>query len=77
MIRKKKSAKRAAERLQVILYHDRANISPATLEILRAELVEVIVKHVDVDPSMVSIELARDGRNQSLIADIPLKSRNY
>ncbi len=74
MPRKKRSGKEAAERLQVILYHDRARISPGTMEQLKEELVQVIVKHIDVNPEMVSIELSQKGRSQSLVADIPLNN---
>ena len=74
MAKKRRSGKRAAERLQVILYHDRAKISPGTMQALKDELVQVIVKHIDVNPDMVSIELSQDGRNQSLVADIPLNN---
>lgn len=74
MARKNRSGKEAAERLQVILYHDRAKLSPGTLDLLKEELVQVIVKHIDVNPEMVSIELSQKGRNQSLVADIPLNN---
>lgn len=74
MPRKNRSGKQAAERLQVILYHDRARISPGELQKLKEELVDVIVKHIDVNPEMVSIELSQKGRSQSLVADIPLNN---
>lgn len=74
MARRNRSGKEAAERLQVILYHDRAKLSPGTLDLLKEELVQVIVKHIDVNPEMVSIELSQKGRSQSLVADIPLNN---
>jgi septum formation topological specificity factor MinE len=40
---------------------------------LRDELIEVISRHVEVDRSLVRIEMAEDGRSQRLLADIPLK----
>ena len=71
--RKKKSASSAKERLQLVLIHDRTDITPAVLEMLKDELLEVLSRHVDIDPSAVSIEVAHEGRSQRLVADIPLR----
>ena len=71
---KPKSAKNAKERLQLVLINDRTDITPAVLDALQAELIEVISRHVDIDPSMVRIDVEHEGRSQRLIADIPLRS---
>lgn len=71
---KPKSAKSAKERLQVVLINDRTDITPAVLEALQAEIIEVISRHVDVDPTTVRIDIEHEGRSQRLIADIPLRS---
>jgi cell division topological specificity factor len=42
------------------------------LEVLKDELIEVISRHIEIDPDSVRIEMAQDGRQQRLIADIPL-----
>ena len=72
---KKASANSAKERLQLVLIHDRANLSPGVLESLRDEIVEVISRHVDIDPTGVRLEMEKDGRQHRLVADIPLKAR--
>ena len=69
----KKSAQSAKERLQLVLTHDRTDMTPAELETLKDELIEVISRHIDIDPDAVNIDIAREGREQRLIADIPLK----
>ena len=69
----KKSAKNAKERLQLVLIHDRTDLTPAVLEALKDDLIAVISKHVEIDPSSVRIEVEREGRAQRLIADIPLR----
>ncbi len=68
------SANAAKERLQLVLIHDRTDLSPGLLENLRDELIAVISRHVDVDPSAVRLEMASEGREQRLVADIPLKT---
>jgi cell division topological specificity factor len=70
--REKKSARQAKERLKLVLIHDRTDLTPGKLELLKDELIEVISRHIDIDPSAVTIEMAQDGRQQRLIADIPL-----
>ncbi len=70
---KKKSAQSAKERLQLVLTHDRTDITPAQMDALKDELIEVISRHIEIDPEAVSIDIAREGREQRLIADIPLK----
>ena len=70
---KKKSAQSAKERLQLVLTHDRTDMTPVQLETLKDELIEVISRHIEIDPDAVNIDIAREGRAQRLIADIPLK----
>ena len=73
LFNRKSSASSAKERLQLVLIHDRSNLSPGVLEDLRDEIVQVISRHVEIDPSEVRLEMERDGRQQRLVADIPLK----
>ena len=70
----KKSANSAKERLQLVLIHDRTDLTPAILEALKNDLIAVISKHIEIDPSSVNIEIAHEGREQRLVADIPLKT---
>jgi cell division topological specificity factor len=71
---RKKSANSAKERLQLVLIHDRTDLSPAQLESLKDDLIATISRHIDIDPTSVRINMAQDGREQRLVADIPLKS---
>lgn len=72
--KKTKSADQAKERLKLVLIHDRTDLSPALLDNLKNELLAVISKHVEIDPGAVVINLTQDGREQRLVADIPIKS---
>jgi cell division topological specificity factor len=74
LFRRKKSANSAKERLQLVLIHDRTDLSPTELESLKDDLIATISRHIDIDPLAVRINMAQDGREQRLIADIPLKS---
>ncbi|OGO75270.1 MAG: cell division topological specificity factor MinE [Chloroflexi bacterium RIFOXYD12_FULL_57_15] len=70
----KRSAASAKERLQLVLIHDRTDLTPAELNALKDDLLDVISRHVDIEPDEVRIGLERDGRSQRLVADIPLRS---
>jgi cell division topological specificity factor len=71
--RQPKSANKAKERLQLVLIHDRTDLSPADMEALKDEMLAVISRYIEIDPQEVSIEMARDGREQRLVADIPIR----
>ena len=70
--REKKSARQAKERLKLVLIHDRIDLTTETLNLLKDDLITAISRHVDIDPRTVRIEMTQDGRQQRLIADIPL-----
>lgn len=68
------SAQTAKERLQFVLVHDRADIPPAVLEMLKDEIIAVISKHVEINREAVEVNLTHTPRESKLIADIPLTS---
>jgi len=71
---RKSSADSAKERLQLVLIHDRTDLTPAELDSLRDDLIATISRHVSIDADGVQIEVEHDGRSQRLVADIPLKT---
>lgn len=71
--RKPNSAGQAKERLKLVLIHDRTDLTPAALEKMKNELINVISHYVDIDPTLVNIAMTQEGREQRLVADIPLK----
>jgi cell division topological specificity factor len=71
---KKNSAESAKERLQLVLIHDRTDLTPAELDSLRDDLIETISRHVEIDAQAMQFGVEHDGRSQRLVADIPIKS---
>ena len=71
-----KSARSAKERLQLVLIHDRSDLPPGLMEELRDEIIEVLSRHIQVDRKNVRINIAQDGREQRLVADIPLEKKS-
>jgi cell division topological specificity factor len=74
MGRQPKSSDLARDRLKLVLVNDRTDLSPVNLELLKDDMIRVISKHVDIDPTAVCISVSHDGREQRLVADIPIKS---
>jgi cell division topological specificity factor len=72
--REKKSANQAKERLKLVLIHDRTDLSPGALDMMKDELIAVISRYVQIDRTGVQIGVEQNGREQRLIADIPLKT---
>ena len=62
----------AKQRLQLVLVHDRANISPGLLAMIKDEIINVISRHIEIDRSAVEINFSQQGRESRLVADIPL-----
>jgi cell division topological specificity factor len=73
--KKDSSRQIAKERLQFVLVHDRAQISPQLLQTLKDEIIAVISRHVAIDQDGVEITLTQSRRQSRLQADIPLVRR--
>ena len=72
MGRREKSSQVAKRRLQLVLVHDRANISPGLLQVIKDEIINVISRHIDIDRNGVEINFSQQGHESRLVADIPL-----
>lgn len=71
---KNKSSSVAKERLQLVLIHDRNDISPEVLNALRTDMIKVIKKYLDIDESGIELDLNREDHSVALLASIPLKN---
>jgi len=63
----------AKERLKVVLVHDRLKLNPALLETIKAEILTVVSRRLEVDEEQVLVQLAREGGADKLLADVPIK----
>ncbi len=74
--KKENSSSVAKKRLQMVLVHDRSDISPGLLEIIKDDIIQVIVKHLAIDPNAVEVNLNQEGQESFLVAEIPLPGGN-
>ncbi len=69
------SREEAKQRLQLVLVHDRNQIEPGMLEMIKDEIIAVISKHLDIDRTGVQVNFTEGERESKLVADIPLSSK--
>jgi len=72
----------AKERLKLILIHDRVNVSPNFLEMVKWDIIKVISDYMDIDEEGLDIKLTDTKREDNtvvpaLVANIPIKKVKY
>lgn len=77
--RKQEQSKNVAkERLKLVLVHDRADLSPKFLDMIKSDIIRVISEYVDIDEEGLDIKLTRmkkEGTSSTisaLVANIPI-----
>ena len=67
------SGKKAKERLQMVLAHDRATLTPDMINDMRREILEVVARYVDINVEEMEFGLENNQRMTSLIANLPIR----
>lgn len=67
-----KSSDVAKRRLQMVLVHDRSDVSPGLIAQIKDDIIEVIAKRLAIDPESVVVNLSQSARESRLVAEIPL-----
>jgi cell division topological specificity factor len=63
----------AKERLKVVLVHDRLKVNPEVLEMIRAEVLSVISRRLEVDEKQMQVLLTRENGADKLQTDVPIR----
>ena len=67
------SASTARDRLQLVLAHDRSDLSPELLDQMRREIFEVVAKYVEIDLDEGDVSLETEDRVTALVANLPIR----
>ncbi|MBD3308612.1 cell division topological specificity factor MinE [candidate division KSB3 bacterium] len=69
--RRTSSADVAAERLRIILAHERHGVSSPLIDQMREEIIQVVTKFVDVDPQNIEVRLTDEADIEMLEVTVP------
>ena len=76
--KQEKSKNVAKERLKLVLVHDRSDLSPKFLDMVKTDIIRVISEYADIDEEALDIKVTRmkkDGEVppvSALVANIPI-----
>ena len=68
----------AKERLRLILVHDRANVSPKFLEMIKSQLIDLISDYMEIEEDQMEVKLTKmltddEVSVPALVANTPIK----
>ena len=79
LFKKEENSKNLAkERLKLVLIHDKANVSPQFLDMVKGEIIKVIKQYMEIDEDSLDIQLTKtksdagDRIVPALVANIPI-----
>ena len=70
----------AKERLKLVLFHDKSDCPAQTMELIRAEMMEILKKYMEIDEENIDFKIVKNENESglkvspSLMANIPLKN---
>lgn len=73
-----KSKNVAKERLKLVLVHDRSDLSPKFLDMIKGDMIRVVKEYAEIDEAGLDIKLTRMKREKdnapisALVANIPI-----
>jgi cell division topological specificity factor len=63
----------AKQRLKFLLIHDQVDLTPAAMESMKEEILQVIARYVEVDQEEVTFKLDREDGQVSLVSTMPVR----
>ena len=62
----------AKERLRLVLVHDRINVSPQLMEVLKEDMIRVISNYMEINERDMEVTLTSTNSSVALTANIPV-----
>ena len=70
--KKEASGSVAKQRLQMVLVQDRSDVTPGVMELIKDEIIEVLARHLSINPDEVVVNLTQTARESRLVAEVPI-----
>ncbi|MDF2564272.1 MAG: cell division topological specificity factor MinE [Massilibacillus sp.] len=67
----------ARDRLRLVLVHDRANISPQLMEVLKDDMIKVISNYMEINERDMEVSFTNDNSSVALVANIPIERMKH
>jgi cell division topological specificity factor len=68
-----KSKEEAKNRLKFLLIHDQVDLTPAQLENMKKEIIEVIGRYVEIEIDDTTFKLEREEGHIALVSSFPVR----
>jgi len=63
----------AKQRLKLLLIHDQVDLSPAQMQAMKSDLLDVIAKYIEIDREAMDIRLSKEDGQVALISTMPVR----
>ena len=63
----------AKQRLKFLLIHDQVDLTPAQLDTMKTEIMDVISKYVEIDSDAMEFSLNKEDGHIALVSSIPVR----
>ncbi|MCS7061608.1 MAG: cell division topological specificity factor MinE [Anaerolineae bacterium] len=72
----KNSADTAKQRLRFVLIHDRAEIPPGLLDLIKDDIIAALSNRLPIDREGVTVHFDQQGNESRVLVDVPLLNAN-
>ncbi|MDY6909703.1 MAG: cell division topological specificity factor MinE [Thermodesulfobacteriota bacterium] len=67
------SAKVARERMQVVLMHDRMDLTPDIMDSLKNDILAVLARYMEIDQNSIRVDLEQGKGYTALVSNVQVK----
>ncbi len=67
------SAKVARERMQVVLMHDRMDLTPDIMDSLKNDIIAVLSRYMEIDQNSIRVDLEQGKGYTALVSNVQVK----
>jgi cell division topological specificity factor len=71
--KERSSGQVAQKRMQVVLMHDRLDLTPDVMEALKNDILQVLSRYMDIDQNSMSVDLEQGKGYTALVSNVHVK----